>query len=78
LNDPVAVRLTKQALNRTPETGGLSQALEEAFEVDIEIESTEAPESTEFNRILSVDGPKAALAWRARQLSDIDMNRGDL
>jgi len=76
LNDPVAVQLTKQALNRTLEIGGLSAALEEALEVDIEIESTETPESKEFNRILNADGPKAALAWRARQLPDVGQNGG--
>lgn len=77
LNDPVAVQLTKKALNRTLEIGGLSQALEEALEVDIEIELTETPESREFNRILGADGPRAALAWRARQLPASDKNRGD-
>lgn len=77
VNDPVAVQLTKQALNRTLEIGGLTAALEEALEIDIEIESTATPESKEFNRILAAEGLKAALAWRARQVTDVNTNRGD-
>jgi enoyl-CoA hydratase len=68
LNDPVAVRLTKKAINRSVEIAGLRQALDEALEVDIEIELTETAESIAFNRILEAEGPKAALRWRAAQL----------
>jgi enoyl-CoA hydratase len=67
LNDPVAVRLTKKAINRTVEIAGLRDALEEALAIDLEIELTATPESNEFNRILQEDGPKAALEWRASQ-----------
>jgi enoyl-CoA hydratase len=67
MNDPVAVQLTKKALNRSLDIAGLKQALQDALEIDIEIESTETPESKEFNRILEAEGPKAALAWRATQ-----------
>jgi len=68
LNDPVAVRLTKKALNLSAESAGLHRALEQALEIDVEIESTETPESREFNRILNDEGPKAAIAWRAARL----------
>jgi enoyl-CoA hydratase len=68
LNDPLAVRLTKKALNSGADAAGLEQALHEALQIDIEIETTATPESAEFNRILGEDGPKAALAWRAAQL----------
>lgn len=64
-NDALAVQLTKQAINRGAEIGGLRRALEEALEVDIRIETTETPESREFNAVLERDGLKAALAWRA-------------
>jgi enoyl-CoA hydratase len=66
-NDPVAVQLTKKALNRSLEIAGLKDALRASLEIDIEIETTETDESREFNRILAADGPKAALAWRAAQ-----------
>lgn len=68
LNDPLAVRLTKKALNRSAEIAGLRRALDEALETDIDIETTETPESQAFNEILERDGPKAALHWRAAQL----------
>ena len=68
VNDPVAVQLTKKALNRSLDIAGMKQAVREALEIDIEIESTDTPESREFNRILDAEGAKAALAWRAAQL----------
>lgn len=64
-NDALAVRLTRQAINRGAEIGGLRRALEEALEIDKRIETTETPESREFNAILERDGLKAALQWRA-------------
>lgn len=67
LNDPLAVRLTKKAINNSLETAGMRDALREALETDIEIETTETPESRAFNEILSSQGIKAALAWRAAQ-----------
>lgn len=67
-NDPLAVRLTKKALNRSLDIAGLKRALIEVLELDIEIETTETAESAEFNMILDAEGPKAALAWRAAQL----------
>ena len=68
LNDPVSVRLTKKALNLGVESAGLRSALEQALELDVEIELTETPESIEFNRILDEEGPKVAIAWRASRL----------
>ena len=68
LNDPLAVRLTKKAVNRCIEMAGMRDALLAALETDIEIETTETPESRQFNEILASDGLKAALAWRATQL----------
>ncbi|MFQ5547295.1 MAG: enoyl-CoA hydratase/isomerase family protein [Woeseia sp.] len=70
LNDPLAVRLTKDAIRRSVEIAGMRQALTEALETDIEIETTETPESKAFNEILAQDGPKAALAWRAAKPPD--------
>jgi len=66
-NDRAAVRLTKLAINRSYEVMGLRQALDDAFELGIEAEASETPESKAFNEILAKDGAKAALAWRARQ-----------
>ena len=44
-NDQLAVRLTKQAINRGLETAGMRQALLDALETDVEIEGTETEES---------------------------------
>ena len=38
-NDPLAVQLTKKAINHSIETAGLRKALEDALEIDIEIET---------------------------------------
>ena len=64
-NDALAVQLTKRAINRGAEIAGLRDALEEALEVDMRIETTETPESREFNAVLDKEGLKAALEWRA-------------
>lgn len=63
-NDQLAVRLTKQAINRSYDAGGMREALMQALEMDITIETSETAESREFNAILKRDGAKAAVAWR--------------
>jgi enoyl-CoA hydratase len=64
-NDAQAVRLTKQAINRSLDIGGMRQALLSALDTDVVIETHETAESREFNAILKRDGAKAAIAWRA-------------
>lgn len=64
-NDSQAVRLTKRAINRSLDIGGMRQALLAALETDIHIETHETAESRAFNEILKRDGAKAAIAWRA-------------
>ena len=66
-NDQLAVKLTKQAINQSCETMGMRQALLQGLELDVRIESTETPESREFNRILQEQGTRAALSWRDRK-----------
>jgi enoyl-CoA hydratase len=69
-NDRLAVKLTKLAINRSLDAAGFRAALEQALELDVEIETTETPESREFNAILKRDGTRAALAWRASRVTD--------
>jgi len=64
-NDPVALRRTKQAIHRGLDIMGFREALLEALEVDVQIETTKTPESRAFDDVLRRDGLKAALAWRA-------------
>lgn len=69
-NDALAVRLTKEAIHRSLEAAGFRRALETAFEYDVRIETTSTPESEAFNNVMSREGLKAALAWRASRLSE--------
>jgi enoyl-CoA hydratase len=64
-NDLHAVRLTKRAINRSLDIGGMRQAMAHALEIDVAIETSETAESREFNEILRRDGAKAAIAWRS-------------
>jgi len=63
-NDAQAVRLTKRAINRSLDIGGMRQALLAALEIDVVIETNETAESREFNEIVQREGVKAAIAWR--------------
>lgn len=67
-NDQLAVRLTKQAINQGYDTAGMRKALLDALELDVEIESTETPESKAFNEMMEAKGVRAAIAWRRSQL----------
>jgi enoyl-CoA hydratase len=62
--DPMAVQLSKRALNRAYECMGLKPALAQALELDIFIESAGGPRRAEFDRIRKEEGLQAALAWR--------------
>jgi len=64
-NDTLAVKLTKQAINRSLDAAGLRAALAQALETDVAIETSGNAESREFNAILRRDGAKAAIAWRS-------------
>jgi enoyl-CoA hydratase len=64
-NDSLAVKLTKQAINRCLDAAGFRQALSQALELNVTIETSETAESREFNAILKRDGAKAAIAWRS-------------
>jgi enoyl-CoA hydratase len=64
-NDAYAVRLTKQAINRSLDIAGMRDALLQALDLNVLIETSETAESREFNTILKRDGAKAAIAWRS-------------
>lgn len=66
-NDPTAVKLTKQAINRAYEAMGFSQGLREALELDVQAETVETEESREFDALAAKQGHKAAIAWRRRK-----------
>jgi len=60
----LSVRMTKQAIHRSMDLRGMRHALLGAVDTAVLIESSCGPERTEFNRIRSSDGLKAAIAWR--------------
>ncbi len=62
--DPVAMRLTKSAINRSWELAGFRRALTEGVEIGAEIESARVPEREEFDRIVVERGLKEAIQWR--------------
>ena len=64
-NDANAVKLTKQAINRSLDAAGFRAALAQALDTDVKIETSETAESREFNAILRRDGARAAIAWRS-------------
>ena len=66
-NDPTAVKLTKQAINRAYEAMGFSRGLKEALELDVQVETAETEESREFDALAAEQGYKAAIAWRRRK-----------
>jgi len=66
-NDTLAVKLTKQAINRSLDIAGMRQALLQALELNVILETSGTAESREFNAILQRDGAKAAIAWRSAQ-----------
>jgi len=68
-SDQLAVKMTKQAINRSCEIMGMRQALLQGLELDVLIETTETPESNEFNEILQKEGVKAALSWRDKKIN---------
>jgi len=68
-NDQLAVKLTKQAINRSFEIMGMRDALLESLELDVTIETTQTPDLKEFNSILKDKGLKAAMASRDNNLS---------
>ena len=62
--DPVAMTLTKRALNRSWEAAGFRNALIEGVRLGAEIESARVPEREEFDRLAAESGLKAAIRWR--------------
>lgn len=70
--DAAAVRLTKQAINRTFEVMGLKEALCANLDLAVEIEATETPSRKRFKEITKAEGLKAALAWRENRIKGND------
>ena len=62
--DPELVMQTKRALNRAYEIMGMRDALKEALDIDLEIETKGSPDKKQFMDIARKEGLRAAYAWR--------------
>jgi enoyl-CoA hydratase len=62
--DPMLVKRTKRAINRTFEIMGMMEALESALDIDLAIEGQGSEDKREFMEIARRDGLRAAFAWR--------------
>lgn len=66
--DPVAVRLTKQSVNRTLDTAGFRQALIESVDLAALLEGSRTADRVQFDRIRREQGLRAAITWREGRL----------
>jgi len=64
LIDPMVLRQTKHAINRSYEIMGMGDALEAALAIDLEIEGEGSVDKREFMEIARRQGLRAAIAWR--------------
>jgi len=62
--DPMVLRRTKQALNRTYELMGMTNALRAALDIDIMIEGEGSQLKRDFLQVVRKEGLGKALAWR--------------
>ena len=73
--DPMVLRQTKRAINRSYEVMGMGEALEAALEIDLLIEGTGSIDKREFMEIARERGLRAAIAWRDRRFGAPRMAR---
>jgi enoyl-CoA hydratase/carnithine racemase len=67
--EPMVIRRTKMAVNRTYEIMGMQSALRAALDIDIMIEGEGAQLKRDFLEVVRKQGMAAALAWRETRLS---------
>jgi enoyl-CoA hydratase len=67
--DPHLVKETKRAINRSIEVRGMLDALDQALDVDLQIEGQGSPDKTAFMDLARKEGLKSALAWRDARFS---------
>jgi enoyl-CoA hydratase len=67
--EPMVIRRTKMAVNRTYEIMGMQSALRAALDIDIMIEGEGAQLKRDFLKVVREQGMAAALTWREARLS---------
>jgi enoyl-CoA hydratase len=68
--DPDAMKMTKEAINRTYEAMGMTAALETALDIDTVLTSLDTPDRVKFREVSKREGLKAAIAWREARFKD--------
>lgn len=68
--DPVGLRETKKAINRSYEIMGLKKALRAALEADVRLEGAETELRRAFTEVVRREGLKAALRWREARIEE--------
>ena len=76
MNDRLSVEITKRAINRSLEIGGMRKALLDAFEADIAIETAESDEAKKFYEVLHKEGIKSAIEWRREHIKKLSNDLG--
>lgn len=74
--DPMLMRETKRAINRTYEIMGLAHALESALDIDLRIEGEGSPDKLQFMEIAREQGLRAAIAWRDARFTVVEGTHG--
>ncbi len=69
--EPMVIRRTKMAVNRTYEIMGMQEALRAALDIDIMIEGEGAQLKRDFLKVVREEGMAAALKWREARLSTV-------
>jgi enoyl-CoA hydratase len=69
--DPMLMRETKRAINKSFEMQGMLEALQAALDIDLQIEGEGSPDKIRFFDIARADGLKAALTWRDGRFPDL-------
>jgi enoyl-CoA hydratase len=67
VTDPLLMRATKTALNRTYDIMGLREALQAALDIDLYVEAEGSPDKAAFMEVVRTQGLKAALEWRDKR-----------
>ena len=67
--DPAALRLTKEAINRTYDIMGMKSALSANLDLAVLIESLDTPSRRIFRELVEREGMAAALKWRSQRLT---------
>ena len=68
--DPMIVRRTKAAINRSYEIMGILQALDMALDTDLAIEGEGSEDKRAFLKLARDKGLRAALEWRENRFSE--------